>query len=134
MIELIRENFSFPNCAACTVDFEHQNYTILTSQCKGPQYPPKLCCEAFKQFACPFSEDINDLTTDCSAVMFSYINIYGKYPPGLFANECKEGKDGLNCSTVKPVNSTESSNSVHVAAPYSVLLVSTVLGLFFHLF
>lgn len=34
--------------------------------------------------------------------MFSYINIYGKYPPGLFANECKEGKEGLDCSTVPP--------------------------------
>lgn len=32
--------------------------------------------------------------------MFSYINLYGKYPPGLFANECKEGKEGLDCSTV----------------------------------
>lgn len=85
---------------SCSVDFENQNYTILTSHCKGPQYTPKLCCGAFKEFACPFVDQINDLTTDCASTMFSYINLYGKYPPGLFANECKEGKDGLDCSLV----------------------------------
>ncbi|KAJ1389748.1 putative GPI-anchored protein [Sesbania bispinosa] len=122
---------------ACGVDFENKNYTILTSQCKGPQYPPKVCCEAFKQFACPFVDDINDMTTDCASVMFSYINIYGKYPPGLFANECKEGKDGLDCSQVKPPNSpSDSSNTLHVAAPHSMLLISTAALLSFlsHLF
>ncbi|XP_010051915.2 GPI-anchored protein LLG1 [Eucalyptus grandis] len=87
---------------SCSVDFENQNYTILTSQCKGPQYTAKLCCQAFKEFACPFTDQINDLTTDCASTMFSYINLYGKYPPGLFANECKEGKEGLDCSTVPP--------------------------------
>ncbi|CAJ2665997.1 unnamed protein product [Trifolium pratense] len=121
---------------ACSVDFENQNYTILTSQCKGPQYPPKVCCDAFKQFACPFSEQINDMTTDCATVMFSYINIYGKYPPGLFANECKEGKEGLDCSNVTITNSSNPSSSVHVAVPHSMLLVSIVgfFGFIFHLF
>ncbi|XP_027347655.1 GPI-anchored protein LLG2 [Abrus precatorius] len=111
---------------ACGVDFEHQNFTILTSQCKGPQYPPKVCCEAFKQFACPFSDDINDMTTDCASVMFSYINIYGKYPPGLFANECKEGTKGLDCSDVKPTNTSDHpSNTSHVSAPHSLFLVTS---------
>jgi hypothetical protein len=32
--------------------------------------------------------------------MFSYINLYGKYPPGLFAHECREGKLGLSCDGV----------------------------------
>ncbi|WJX70836.1 GPI-anchored protein llg1 [Trifolium repens] len=121
---------------ACGVDFENQNYTILTSQCKGPQYPPKVCCDAFKQFACPFSDQINDMTTDCATVMFSYINIYGKYPPGLFANECKEGKEGLDCADVKITNSSNPSSSVHVAAPHSMFLISIVgfFGFIFHLF
>ncbi|KAK7263657.1 hypothetical protein RJT34_31251 [Clitoria ternatea] len=122
---------------ACPVDFENQNYTILTSQCKGPQYPPKLCCNAFKQFACPFADDINDMTTDCASVMFSYINIYGKYPPGLFANECKEDKNGLDCANVKPSNaSSDPSNTFHVPPPHSINLATFVgfLGFMFHLF
>ncbi|AES75116.1 GPI-anchored lorelei-like protein [Medicago truncatula] len=120
----------------CGINFETQNYTILTSQCKGPQYPPKVCCDAFKQFACPHVDEISDLTTDCSNVMFSYINLYGKYPPGLFANQCKEGKEGLDCENVKITNTTNPSSSVHVAAPHYMLIVSIVgfFGLIFHLF
>ncbi|KAF9624654.1 hypothetical protein IFM89_012700 [Coptis chinensis] len=82
----------------CPQNFEFQNYTIITSQCKGPRYPPKLCCDAFKRFACPYAAYINDLASECASVMFSYINLYGKYPPGLFASECREGKAGLDCT------------------------------------
>jgi hypothetical protein len=76
------------------------------------------------------------MTTDCATVMFSYINIYGKYPPGLFANECKEGKEGLDCADVKITNSSNPSSSVHVAAPHSMFLISIVgfFGFIFHLF
>ncbi|CAJ2665998.1 unnamed protein product [Trifolium pratense] len=121
---------------ACGVDFENQNYTIITSQCKGPQYPPKVCCEAFKQFACPFVDEINDLTSDCASIMFSYIMHYGNYPPGLFANECREGKEGLACNQVKSTNNSNTSNSVLVGAFHSMLLVSIVgfFGFIFHLF
>lgn len=83
--------------AACPVNFELKNYTVITSQCKKPDFPAKECCDAFKEFACPYADNINDVTTDCASVMFNYINIYGKYPPGLFANECREGKEGLAC-------------------------------------
>ncbi|XP_073152944.1 GPI-anchored protein LLG1 [Henckelia pumila] len=86
----------------CPENFEFQNYTIITSRCKGPQYPPNLCCSAFKDFACPFADDLNDLSNDCASTMFSYINLYGKYPPGLFAFECREGKLGLECPAVSP--------------------------------
>uniref|UniRef100_M4CF58 GPI-anchored protein LLG1-like domain-containing protein n=2 Tax=Brassica campestris TaxID=3711 RepID=M4CF58_BRACM len=72
------------------------NYTIITSQCKGPKYPPKKCCSAFKEFACPYADQLNDFRNDCATTMFSYINLYGKYPPGLFANSCQE-KGGLKC-------------------------------------
>ncbi|KAL8136618.1 hypothetical protein V2J09_002619 [Rumex salicifolius] len=94
---------------SCPVDFENQNYTIITNKCKGPKYAADSCCSSFKEFACPFVDEINDLSTDCATTMFSYINLYGKYPPGLFANECKEGKNGLDCSnytsTVRSTNS-----------------------------
>ncbi|RCV12168.1 hypothetical protein SETIT_2G248000v2 [Setaria italica] len=86
----------------CPVSFEGANYTIITSRCKGPLYQPALCCGALKDFACPYSTYINDVTTTCAATMFSYINLYGKYPPGLFANTCHEGDKGLSCPEDTP--------------------------------
>ncbi|KAL1195242.1 GPI-anchored protein LLG1 [Cardamine amara subsp. amara] len=94
----------------CTVNFEFLNYTVITSQCKGPKYPPKECCGAFKDFACPYTDEINDASTDCATTMFSYINLYGKYPPGLFANECKEGKEGLACPATAPSAADANAN------------------------
>ncbi|KAJ7948306.1 GPI-anchored protein LORELEI-like [Quillaja saponaria] len=121
---------------ACGVDFENQNYSILTSQCKGPQYPPKVCCQAFKEFACPFVDQINDLASDCAATMFSYININGKYPPGLFSSQCEEGKEGLDCSQIKLANETATSNAGQIAASQSTLLMTTAgfLVFLFHFF
>ncbi|MQL80125.1 hypothetical protein Taro_012541 [Colocasia esculenta] len=100
----------------CPVDFEFLNYTIITSQCKGPQYSPKLCCTAFLQFACPYSDELNDLTNDCASTMFSYINLYGKYPPGLFASECKGSKRGLECSSVPSAVNDTATSAAAVAA------------------
>ncbi|KAI6688615.1 hypothetical protein NL676_025443 [Syzygium grande] len=82
---------------SCPVNFESLNYTIITSKCKGPPYPPKAFCGAFKEFACPYAHVLNDPKNDCASTMFSYINLYGKYPPGLFATECREVKQGLKC-------------------------------------
>uniref|UniRef100_A0A5B7C481 Putative GPI-anchored protein LORELEI n=1 Tax=Davidia involucrata TaxID=16924 RepID=A0A5B7C481_DAVIN len=124
--------------AECSVDFETMNYTILTSQCKGPQYPSNLCCDALKQFACPYSEQINDLKTNCAQTMFSYINLFGKYPPGLFANMCKEGKEGLACSGNETTSSKNSvpKSGAPVGCTQSPLLILTAgfLMLVFKLF
>ncbi|GLT54105.1 hypothetical protein SLA2020_273330 [Shorea laevis] len=87
-------------CAACSVEFEFKNYTIITSRCKGPKFPPVACCNSFKDFACPYADAINDMTTDCAITMFNYINLHGHYPPGLFANMCREGMLGLDCTNV----------------------------------
>ncbi|KAL0399042.1 UNVERIFIED_CONTAM: GPI-anchored protein LLG1 [Sesamum radiatum] len=100
----------------CPVNFEFQNYTIITSRCKGPQYPPNLCCSALKDFACPFADEINDLTNDCASTMFSYINLYGKYPPGLFASECREGKFGLECPAPAPGESEKATTNKNSAS------------------
>ncbi|XP_050369310.1 GPI-anchored protein LLG1-like [Argentina anserina] len=112
----------------CPVNFENQNYTILTSKCKGPNYPPKICCEALKEFACPFAEQVSDEKSDCATTMFSYINIYGKYPPGLFASQCKEdNKIGLECADAeppKPSSSKASPSAAHVALAAAIILLS----------
>uniref|UniRef100_A0A0D9XC72 GPI-anchored protein LLG1-like domain-containing protein n=1 Tax=Leersia perrieri TaxID=77586 RepID=A0A0D9XC72_9ORYZ len=110
----------------CPVNFEEANYTIITSKCKGPQYPPALCCEALKDFACPYTTYINDVQTTCAASMFSYINLYGKYPPGLFANTCKEGEKGLECAPdtpqVKPGEENKASSAAILAVAGGGLL------------
>jgi len=71
--------------------------------------------------------------------MFGYINAYGKYPPGLYASECREGKEGLDCSSVLGlINSSNptTTSSVLVAAPHSMMLISIVVffGFIFHFF
>ncbi|KAL1345872.1 hypothetical protein HN51_019547 [Arachis hypogaea] len=126
---------------ACKVDMEKLNYTIITSQCKGPHYPPKICCNALKQLACPISKEINDEGSDCAQVMFSYINIHGKYPPGLFANQCKEESEGLNCENVvyppSPSTSFSSPKLSHRASHPIILLFSVAAflgGFLFHWF
>ncbi|KAK9070635.1 hypothetical protein SSX86_011037 [Deinandra increscens subsp. villosa] len=86
----------------CPVNFEFMNYTIITSRCKGPRYPADICCQAFKDFACPYSDELNDLSNECSSTMFSYINLYGNYPPGLFSSLCRDDKIGLICPALAP--------------------------------
>ncbi|KAF3531453.1 hypothetical protein DY000_02038722 [Brassica cretica] len=112
----------------CKEDFASKNYTIITSKCKGPNYPAKACCSAFKDFACPFAEALNDEKADCASTMFSYINIYGRYPPGIFANMCKEGKEGLDCSNVTATSSAHSSLPL-VSSTHAMLI--TVLFFYF---
>ena len=110
-------------CAACTIDFQNQNYTIITSRCKGPRYPPKQCCDAFLEFACPFADAINDLKTDCASTMFSYINLYGKYPPGIFSNLCVGGEGGIDCPEEAKVVKKSESNGIKMGATHSTLLI-----------
>ncbi|KAI3988401.1 hypothetical protein MKX01_031619 [Papaver californicum] len=116
----------------CPVDFENKNYTIITSQCKGPRYPPKQCCSAFKEFACPFADELNDLNNVCSSTMFSYITQSGGYPPGLFASQCVEGKLGLECPSDPPGSSNSKpfkGSVVSQCCSSSALLLIIVIGL-----
>lgn len=101
----------FFTCAACSVDLKNQNYTIMTSQCKGPTYQAKACCGAFKELACPISEQLNDMRTDCAITLFSYINFYGKYPLGLFADLCHDDDEGLNCDEVMEARAKHKKSS-----------------------
>ncbi|KAG7534416.1 hypothetical protein ISN45_Aa08g019750 [Arabidopsis thaliana x Arabidopsis arenosa] len=120
----------------CPVNFEFMNYTVITSKCKGPKYPPKECCGAFKDFACPYTDQLNDLSSDCATTMFSYINLYGKYPPGLFANQCKEGKEGLECpaGSQLPAQSTSDVNAATTSSSRLWLTISAALLVFGKLF
>ncbi|KAH7842627.1 hypothetical protein Vadar_007489 [Vaccinium darrowii] len=111
---------------SCPVNFEFLNYTIITSQCKGPLYLPNLCCPAFKEFACPYVDYLNDLSNDCATIMFSYINLYGKYPPGLFSSECREGKLGLACNATSPSLSATATGNETIPGSSLMLALLTM--------
>lgn len=108
---------------------EAQNYTILTSKCKGPKYPPSICCEALLEFCCGFVDELNDMTNNCAETMFSYINLYGQYPPGLFANQCKEGQEGLSCDKALKAQAEKGEIKVTSSAPSRPRLRSLALTL-----
>lgn len=119
----------------CPINFENQNYTIITSQCKGPKYSADTCCKSFKEFACPFADELNDMTNNCASTMFSYINLYGKYPPGIFANECREGKNGLQCdenssNAVSKNSKSSSAHTTNVMSPMVVILATSLVSSF----
>ncbi|RWR97173.1 GPI-anchored protein LLG1 [Cinnamomum micranthum f. kanehirae] len=119
----------------CPVNFEFQNYTIITSQCKGPHYSQNACCTAFKEFACPFADELNDVSNDCASTMFSYINLNGRYPPGLFASFCREGKEGLACPASAPLADDTNANAGQKLENLSALLIILAAGfMLFHIF
>lgn len=108
------------------MNFEFLNYTVITSQCKGPKFPAKECCGSFKEFACPYAEEINDLTTDCASTMFSYINLYGRYPPGLFSSECREGKEGLACPDGGQLSTSQNESNGQMITSSSLKVLAAV--------
>ncbi|KAK4404094.1 GPI-anchored protein LLG1 [Sesamum angolense] len=70
---------------------ENLNYSLLTSQCKGPNYTVQHCCVPLKQLLCPILHQFNDLSTPCAEMFFCNANYLGS-PTGLFHVEGKEGE------------------------------------------
>nr|GMC53652.1 gpi-anchored protein lorelei [Ipomoea batatas] len=108
----------------CSKSFEFENYTILTSQCKAPYEPLQPCCDAFTQFACPFSQFLNNQSTDCSDLMFNYIDQKSGFPKGLFSN-CKGDQDGLICATPPPDSTAGVTVGLGTPPPIQFLFYST---------
>ncbi|XP_022747375.1 GPI-anchored protein LLG1-like [Durio zibethinus] len=82
------------------------NIGLSRANAKGPNTQLLIAAVQLQHssnFACALAKQINDLTTDCASTMFSCINLYGKYTPGLFASECRDGKEGLQSSASPPV-------------------------------
>ncbi|CAG7892450.1 unnamed protein product [Brassica rapa] len=110
----------------CSLNLEFMNYTIITSQCKGPKFPAKECCSSFLDFACPYADQLNDLSTDCASTMFSYINIYGKYPAGLFANQCHGNKIGLECPDMPPSSAADVNTATATTASSRIWMTAAL--------
>ncbi|ESQ45781.1 hypothetical protein EUTSA_v10011146mg [Eutrema salsugineum] len=94
----------------CEVNFEYMNYMAMTKRCKSLAFPAKECCSAFKEFACPYANQINDMNNDCAKTM------------------CKEMKDGLFCPP-RPLSSPSlinTSTAVLTAPEFIMLLISAM--------
>merc|ERR1712137_534601 len=101
---------------------------LVLSFSSPPQWPSQACCHAFKEFACPFADALNDEQSDCATTMFSYINLYGKYPPGLFALQCKEGKEGLDCTDIVAANQKNAGARRSITPATALILLIALLA------
>ncbi|CAN1123757.1 GPI-anchored protein LLG3 [Linum perenne] len=83
----------------CKIDFfDKVDYMPLFKACEPPRRV-KGCCNGFKDIACRYTNFLNDNTTWCAINMFMVINQY--YPRNYFNENCKEGRHGMDCKTVK---------------------------------
>ncbi|CAK9232261.1 unnamed protein product [Sphagnum troendelagicum] len=114
----------------CPENFEVQNYSSITSVCVGPNYDSTLCCPPFVAFVCKFLTYFDDQSTDCASTLFSYLNLAGHYPPGLFANECKGGPLGIACP-IAPAPSPDPSGVVLIRPKLSSLAFMSLFALLF---
>ncbi|RLM66392.1 uncharacterized protein C2845_PM16G11780 [Panicum miliaceum] len=81
----------------CPVRFDPSpSMDAVVSSCRGVPSAPR-CCGAFKTYACPYSDVINDAENGCASAMFFEINVRGRLRPGLFSQLCPEGSFGLKC-------------------------------------
>ncbi|EAZ36747.1 GPI-anchored protein LLG1-like [Oryza sativa Japonica Group] len=115
----------------CPVSFENQNYTTITSKCKSP-WPADLCCPALNEFACNFSQYINDESTNCAESMWVYLNAHGSYPAGLFSNECAVLDCNGNNSTIstnQTANGSGTRGAKGISEMYSLVTTLIVSGL-----
>ncbi|KAL0286781.1 UNVERIFIED_CONTAM: GPI-anchored protein LLG1 [Sesamum calycinum] len=81
-----------------------------------------------KQLVCPVHEQINDLKSNCPETFFSYVNLYGKYPPALFSSLCREGQRGLDCTELL-AGPPEQQNGVRPARAHTPLLLLMLFSL-----
>jgi hypothetical protein len=71
--------------------------TVINS-CRSPQPSAQRCCGAFKAFACPYSDLLNDNENNgCASEMFFEIIVRGRLTPGLFSYLCHDDAGGLQC-------------------------------------
>ena len=69
----------------------------VVSSCRGVPSAQR-CCGAFKTYACPYSDVINNNAENgCASAMFFEIDVRGRLRPGLFSQLCAEGPLGLKC-------------------------------------
>ncbi|TVU15350.1 hypothetical protein EJB05_38868 [Eragrostis curvula] len=83
----------------CPVQFERMpGIKTVVNSCRPPQPSEQRCCGAFKAFACPYFDLINDNANNgCASQMFYDIIVRGRLSPGLFSYLCHDGAVGLNC-------------------------------------
>lgn len=111
----------------CPINIEYLNYTIVTSQCKGPDYPPGQCCSGLTELACPIADELNDLSNVCSERFFSYLITEGKYPAGLFSGMCRGNKEELPCPVPPPSSSPNAATRLLLGRQIFAMLLLLLL-------
>uniref|UniRef100_A0A0E0KSE0 GPI-anchored protein LLG1-like domain-containing protein n=1 Tax=Oryza punctata TaxID=4537 RepID=A0A0E0KSE0_ORYPU len=86
-----------PLVPMCPVRFDKMKGPAIEVGKKCKTTGVKVCCDAFKAFACPHSKLLNDLSNGCADDMFYFIQTYGQLPPGTIFKKCLEGPHGLKC-------------------------------------
>uniref|UniRef100_A0ACD5USY7 Uncharacterized protein n=1 Tax=Avena sativa TaxID=4498 RepID=A0ACD5USY7_AVESA len=81
----------------CPVPFdEMRRMGNIESKCKGQEVPKPHCCKAFKDFACPYSDLLDDFTTGCSGAMLIKLQTFCSVPMGYFGF-CGDSAMGITC-------------------------------------
>ncbi|KAJ7558198.1 hypothetical protein O6H91_04G027900 [Diphasiastrum complanatum] len=107
----------------CPIDMANLNYTPCISICKAPNFPKVPCCEGFKAVVCPIVLYFNNASTDCPDEFFSYLNLYGSFPGGLFNDYCVEGVQGLACPLVPAPSPSHGVQKSRLSATYLLSLI-----------
>nr|CAE01633.3 OSJNBa0029H02.16 [Oryza sativa Japonica Group] len=81
----------------CPVRFDKMKGPAIELGKKCKTTGVKVCCEAFKTFACPHNKLINDVNNGCADEMFYTIHTYGQLLPGTIFKKCLEGPHGMKC-------------------------------------
>ncbi|KAL8505373.1 hypothetical protein ACS0TY_016564 [Phlomoides rotata] len=119
----------------CSYNFDNLDYTVITSVCKGPEYPQEPCCDGFKKLVCPYVDYFNNATTTCADDIVSSIQNKGKYPDDLFFRLCRDGKDGLVCPASPSPSPPALDQNAAVAPPPPIFIMLQLFTLlFFSLF
>ncbi|XP_034604761.1 GPI-anchored protein LLG1-like [Setaria viridis] len=97
-LSMVAVGLAMSGAADSPVRFEHaRGIGSVIRSCRGVP-SAEWCCGAFKAFACPYSDLLNDNAENgCASDMFFEINVRVWLHPSLFSQLCVEGPLGLQC-------------------------------------
>ena len=68
----------------------------IEATCRGQEVPKPECCKAFKDFACPYSTLLDNLTNGCALELLMKVRSFCNVPREFFA-ACGDSDVGLTC-------------------------------------
>jgi hypothetical protein len=68
----------------------------IGSKCRGQEIPKPQCCAAVKDFACPYSDLVDELTNGCNVELLDKAQTFCSVPIGYFGF-CGDSEFGISC-------------------------------------